>query len=136
MNLWSNLLRIFDGEPAAPRLRNKPGGLAYINSRIDEGDGAHVLVNQVVRTVRLSGTDFWVVDPAPAYLCLKNALNTNSGQVYRAGDRIRVFSIKDESLTPIRGIGDHERSQELEWQPTVPASTYDAEKHAASYPGY
>lgn len=38
--------------PAAPTIRNKPGGMAWINPQIDSGDGSSVLVGHIVTTTR------------------------------------------------------------------------------------
>jgi hypothetical protein len=108
MSIISRIREAFGGKPA---LRNKPGGMAWINHRINDGEGSEVLVNRVVRTVRRTHGDFWEVDPPQVYTITKNAFNKISGLRSKPGDVVKSVSIRDECLTPIQGdVTDEEVS--------------------------
>jgi hypothetical protein len=103
--------------PSAPTIRNKPGGLAWINSKVDMSDGAGALVNRIVRTVRLRHSDMWEIDPPQEYTITCPILHAASGRRFEPGDRAIAMGIRDECLTPIRDIGDDERDESHNWLP-------------------
>lgn len=116
-------IRDFLVPAAPPALRNKPGGLAWVNSNVDEGGGTEVLVHRVVRVVRLADADFWRVDPPLEYVATARLKFANG---FRAdpGDRIVVGGVRDHCLTPIDGNVTSEEVEQLYQpgpQPTVPA---------------
>jgi hypothetical protein len=103
-----------------PPLRNKPGGLAWINSKVDQGDGAAVLVNRIVQTVRLKHSDMWEIEPPQEYTLTSPVFNVHAGRQFYAGDRVLSIGIRDECLTPIPDVGDDARDESLAWLPPVP----------------
>jgi hypothetical protein len=130
MSFWNTIRDFLGGYPSAPSkpaLRNRAGGLAWINARVDEGDGAVALVNRVVRTVRITGEDFWLIDPPQAYVCTARSVNVATGIVARPGEIVLVDGIRDASLTPIPSIGDDERDESLAWLPPVPTRALQKE---------
>jgi hypothetical protein len=124
MNLWKTLRERFS--PAKPQpegpppLRNKPGGLAWINSKVGDGDGSEVLVNRIVQTVRLRHSDMWQIEPPQEYTVTSPVFNVPSGKQFLAGDRVVSIGIRDECLTPIPDVGDDARDESLAWLPPVP----------------
>jgi hypothetical protein len=85
-------------------LRNKPGGMAWINSAIDDGCGSAQLLNRVVRTVRLKPSGMWEIEPIQSYRATRPVRFTSvSDRVYLTGDLIHVDGIADIGLTPIPG---------------------------------
>jgi hypothetical protein len=123
MNLWQKLKdRFAPAKPQAPdppTLRNRPGGLAWINSSIDCGEGSIALVNRIVRTTALLPDGMWVIEPEQPYVLTKHA-RFNDGEVFEAGRAVRSIAIKDECLTPMPGITDDETTEEQGFQPPVP----------------
>lgn len=120
MSLLSRIRNFFGGEPLAPpALRNKPQGMAFINKAVDENDGAAVLINRIVCTRTLSDGGNWIIDPPQPYSVTRWV---RSGSVVAGpGDHLLVTALPDCALTPIRDIGDSERSEERLFQPPVPA---------------
>lgn len=108
--------------PAGPTLRNKPGGMAWINGVIDSGDGARVLVNRVVVTKRLINGDMWEIDPPQRYVATTFTRFSN-GVLVHAGDTVTAIGMRDMCLTPIREVGDGERDESLAWLPPVPTKS-------------
>lgn len=94
-----------------PKLRNKAGGMAWINAGVDGGCGERALINRVVRTVRVKGDALWEIDPPQPYLVERDTRFVSNGHVAKAGQQVIAISIKDECLTPIQGdISDEEVS--------------------------
>lgn len=120
MNLWN---RLRDAAGFGPKLRNKAGGMAWINSKVDEGEGSAALVNRVVKTMRIAHGDFWAIDPPQVYTITSPSRNMISGLRLQPGMRVVSMSIRDECLTPIPGIGDDEQDESLRYLPPVPTST-------------
>jgi hypothetical protein len=130
MSFWNTIRDFLGGYPSAPSkpaLRNRAGGMAWINAKIDEGEGSGALVNRVVRTVRIAGEDFWQIDPPQAYVCTALSVNVATGMVGRRGDNMLVTGIRDGALTPIPSIGDGERDESLAWLPPVPTRALQRE---------
>jgi hypothetical protein len=113
--------RIRDAFGGGPKLRNKPGGLAWINSNVDEGGGTGALVNRVVRTVRLMHGDVWLIDPPQSYIATTHLTFTQSNNCARPGDKVIADGIRDGSLTPMQGDVTHEEVEELHLAPRAPA---------------
>jgi hypothetical protein len=124
MNLWKTLRERFS--PAKPHpegpppLRNRPGGLAWINREIDCGEGSAALRNRVVTTTWLKDGDLWAIDPPQAYVLTRD---TNFANGYRAakGDTVTAIGIRDCCLTPIPGVRDDAQDESARWLPPVPA---------------
>ena len=110
MSILTKLREAFTGKP---KLRNQPGGMAWINSGIDEGDGAAALVGRVVRTVRVKTGDMWAIDPPQIYTITHQSYNRPSGIEARPGSRVLSIAIRDNCLTPIEGDVDAEEVREL-----------------------
>lgn len=102
------------------KLRNKRGGLAYITQQIDSDDGAGVLVNHIVTTLRADRCGFWTVDPPQKFILTRDTVFAD-GVTGRKGQTNSGFSICDSVLEPLRDPGDDERSEEMAWLPRVPA---------------
>lgn len=83
-------------------LRNRPGGVAYINNRIVgmPGSGIEMLVGCYVVTRRVVHGDFWEIEPPQKMLALKNYRDA-TGRLCYAGDVGLVVNIGDYALTPI-----------------------------------
>ena len=102
-----------------PKLRNRAGGMAFIK-HYGEDWGAGAIAGHVVKTVRLRYGNQWEVDPPQPYTLTADC--TYGDQLLRRGARVTAIAIADDLLEPIRNPGDDERSEELAWQPKVPAS--------------
>jgi hypothetical protein len=124
MNLWKTLRERFSPAKPQPKgpppLRNKPGGLAWINTKVDQGDGAAVLVNRIVQTVRLKHSDMWEIEPAQEYTLTSSVFNVHAGRQFHAGTRVLSIAVRDECLTPIPDVGDDARDESLRYLPPVP----------------
>jgi hypothetical protein len=115
MSLFNKIRSLFRQD--APRaLRNKPGGMAWINAAIDEGTGAFVLIGHPVRIVRLIDGDYWMIDPPQSYVLTSRTKFTADRKIYPAGSRITFRAVRDDCLTPWRDLGDEAQDESL-WQP-------------------
>lgn len=95
------------------------------------------LYGAIVRTVSVNERGYWSIEPDLTFVTTRAVRMAANGNCYPRGTTIVVMGMSDASLQPIEDPGDDERSQEADFQPKVPTrSVYDAEKHAASYPGY
>lgn len=128
MKLLRTLARmVFGSGPARPMapsapavLRNKPGGFAWINSGADEGNGSHVLVNRVVRTVRLAHSNLWLIEPVQIYRIERPTFFLLTGQSASAGQIVFVNGLTDHCLTPIPGDLVSEEEVAGLFAPTLP----------------
>jgi hypothetical protein len=95
MNLLDALKRVCG---MAPVLRNKPGGMAWVQSGRFHS-GAEKLEGQAVRTASVDAEGYWRIEPRLAYI-------TTAPQVFADGlvaDRGRVVfieRIQDSALEP------------------------------------
>jgi hypothetical protein len=104
--------------PSGPKLRNKPGGMAWI--RVSEGAGMEVLNGCAVKTVRLDGNEtHWVVSPAQSYVATGD-MHFKFGGWVRRGQTVEVVAIADECLEPWKDIGDDEADESTRYLPPVP----------------
>jgi hypothetical protein len=110
MSLLSRIREAFGGKPA---LRNKPGGMAWINSNVDGNDGTSILINRVVRTVRLKNGNHWEIDPPQPYTATRGVRYVVNGFVSTPGQRINAIAMADDCLTPIQGDVTDEEVREL-----------------------
>jgi hypothetical protein len=92
----------------APKLRNKPGGMAWIKPHGHEY-GGNAVAGQAVRTVRLYCDGMWVVEPTPEYVATCD-MRDPRGTLSRKGDRVMVIAMRDDYLEPWRddGVTDSE----------------------------
>ena len=121
MSLFDRIRSFFGGEPPAPppALRNRPGGMAWVRG-IPTDFGGHVLNGAAVKTVRLNEVGTWTIDPPLFFVATSDAV-TASGTFVIGGMPTQVLGIEDCFLEPWKDIGDEERSEEMQFQPTVPA---------------
>lgn len=101
-------------------LRNKAGGLAWINAAIDEGAGTDALIGRVVTTVRANEDGFWVIDP-PVLFRATGPVHTRKGFSAKGGTLLRVLGMHDASLTPLQDPGEEAQDESLRYLPPVPA---------------
>lgn len=131
MSLWNGIRDIFrpaPPPPPPPKLRNKPGGLAWIRI-VDRGDGAFALNRRVVQTVRADPVSpgFWVIDPPQKFQAQVFMLSMSGGLI-PPGAVVDVMGMHDDLLEPIRDVGDEERDESAAWLPPVPAAPKVPEK--------
>ena len=85
-----------------PKLRNKAGGYAFINSTLKAVAGSDVLLNRVVKTVRMDA-GVWLIEPVQKFRATTRVRMVMTGDVYEAGQTVCIEGIADECLTPIPG---------------------------------
>lgn len=107
MNLRERFLWLMRGEwlpggELPPKLRNKPGGMAWIKPH-SHGTGAEELFGQVVTTVRADANGFWTLEPRPSYTSRARQIDP-CGTVAEVGQRVTV-AIHDNALEPIPDTG-------------------------------
>jgi hypothetical protein len=105
---------------SAPRLRNRVGGMAWVNARV--GDcGAEVLVGRAVKIVALNPSGKWRVDPPQQYIATAPIL-TDDGRVALPGDRVLVLGFGDATLAPWKEDGDGVTDAEVRklYEPPIP----------------
>lgn len=122
MSLFKSLRGLFSDAPSPPKLRNKPGGMAWVKG-LDQGDGSEVLNGSAVRTVRLSIRGFWVIDPPLQFVVSHDCYYTVAKIRANRGDRGCITAIADECLEPWRDIGDSEQDESTRWLPPVPTKS-------------
>jgi hypothetical protein len=99
------LRRIKDALGFGPKLRNKPGGMAWIKP-LGGGYGADVMAGRAVKTVSLLDGKFWTIDPPQEYVITgTRPVQHPNGIVSRPGDRVRSVAIVDECLEPWKEDG-------------------------------
>lgn len=102
--------------PIAPPLRNRVGGLAWIEAK--DIPGAQVLHGRVVCTVAMGADGNWQLDPPQVFIASENL--AYRGKVYPAGTEVRVLGARDNRLNPIDAPGDEEQDESARWLPPVP----------------
>jgi hypothetical protein len=118
--LWNAIRDFFRDPPAPPRLRNRPDGMAWIKG-IGTDFGADALNGRAVKTVTLNEAGAWVLDPPQVFHFTRDAVDRMTGEVYPKGQGMKVLGLEDEFLEPWRDVGDGDCTEELDFQPTVPA---------------
>lgn len=94
------------GGELPPKLRNRPGSMAYINSAADEGGGTGDLVGRIVMTTRVMiAPDMWAIDPPQKYTATARMRSPFSGAIVRPGDVATCTGMRDCALTPIPDTG-------------------------------
>ena len=96
-----SLRRLFCREP---KLRNKPGGMAWIKF-YGPDFGAHVMAGHAVKTLRIIDGNLWVIDPPQPYVVGPNGVRSPNGSVAYPGDRVIAIAIADECLEPWKEDG-------------------------------
>lgn len=101
MGLIDRIKSVFRSDaPEAPStLRNKPHGMAWINSRAALTPGAEVLIGHAVKTVALKSPGMWLVEP-PQEFVTGGPTRINGGRVVPAGTAVIVIGIADATLDP------------------------------------
>jgi hypothetical protein len=94
MRLLTILKRLLGG------LRNRPGGMAYINSSVSRSGAGADLVGRFVITRRVSDGDCWEIDPPQQYVARTDALDAG-GNFMCAGCLYTCVTVRDRALTPI-----------------------------------
>lgn len=91
------------------RLRNKPGGYAWIRG-VDTLNGDSVMNGRAVRTVRLDDSGLWQIDPPQRYELTRSTLFVICDTRVPAGCVVQVNGIADEYLEPWKedGVSDDE----------------------------
>lgn len=119
MNIITRICDYFTGKPAAPALRNKPGGMAYLNARCNEGSGTGALVGRIVQTVSFdAASQYWRIDPPQPYTVTADT-HFKSGFV-AAGTNTFCIGVSDVGLTPLADPGHEEQDESLRYLPPVP----------------
>jgi hypothetical protein len=92
-----------------PKLRNKPGGMAWINGIPDTGTGEAATNCSAVRTVRLTNSGHWEIDP-PIEFRVRGLCRGFQGHIYSPGELVRTVAVLDEFLEPWKedGVTDSE----------------------------
>jgi hypothetical protein len=104
-----------------PPLRNKPNGLAFINSNADEGGGTGALVGRYVTTRRVIQGDMWEIDPPQMYAATGNLL-FHGVLFVPAGSMVTCAGVRDNCLTPVPGLKlNAQEIAELYEAPPAPA---------------
>jgi hypothetical protein len=114
MNLWKKLKDRLGGQC----LRNKPGGMAWVCAR--EKGGVETLYGQVVKTISADERGQWLMEPKLVFVTTCPVRFVSTGNHYPAGTTIYLERLHDDSLEPIREVGDGERDESQAWLPPVP----------------
>lgn len=103
--------------PAAPTLRNRPGGMAWIR-RFDPDTGAGAMAGRVVKTLRVRENGLWEISPQQPWVAAVPLLY--EGRILPAGTRYTTVALADELLEPIPEVSDDAKDESLAWLPPVP----------------
>lgn len=111
MNFISTIRNIFrrSEPPSAPKLRNKPGGMAWILG-IDHGNGIESINGAAVRCVCIQGGAIWRIDPKIRVTFTRDTLYQRQDLLVRAGESYFIDGIADANLDPWKddGVTDEE----------------------------
>lgn len=99
-------------------MRNRPGGLAYIQIPPSYyGTGAEDLNGHYVTTKSLNASGRWVVEPQQSFIAARDC-RLNGVPVSR-GEPICVFGINDSYLIPVPDTGITEEEVTALYEPGV-----------------
>lgn len=98
MNLIDRIKSAFGSKPAVPTLRNKPGGMAWVNFGKDS-TGLDDLQGRFVCTRRLAEGMKWELDPPQDFVASANY--RWGSKAVLTGDRVTATAIHDSYLVPI-----------------------------------
>jgi hypothetical protein len=88
-----------------PRLRNRPGRMAWIRG-IAPGNGSEKLNGRAVKTVRINAeTGLWLVKPSQVFLATADCAFGLSKRPIKKGQAVAVSEIADELLEPWKDDG-------------------------------
>jgi hypothetical protein len=95
--------------PSGPKLRNKPGGMAWIKG-LSNLDGEYLLNGRAVKTVRCIEDGKWEIDPPQSYPVQCKTYYVRLGVTANRGDIATVVAIRDGCLEPWKedGVTDSE----------------------------
>jgi hypothetical protein len=91
------------GKAAAPALRNKAGGMAWVLSA-GMHSGAESLAGSAVKTVALQPNGMWRIEPLLGYVATGPQSFAN-GAVFQPGDVVVIGAIADSALEPWKDTG-------------------------------
>jgi hypothetical protein len=110
-------------QPAPPVLRNRAGGMAWIKGIADrDGIGSSQLNNRAVKTVMLSGSGKWIIEPAQHFIACRAFVW--EGVPYEAGDCVGVAGIVDDCLEPWKDDGVTDEEVETLYAPPLRLKVY------------
>ncbi len=96
-------MNIFDRIKGAlglgPKLRNKPGGYAWIRG-VDTQNGDSVMNGRAVQTVRLDETGLWLIDPPQQYKLTRSTHFEITDTRVSADSIVVINGLADEYLEP------------------------------------
>jgi hypothetical protein len=88
-----------------PKLRNRPGRMAWIRG-IAPGNGSEKLNGRAVKTVRINAeTGLWLVKPSQVFLATADCAFGLSKRPVKKGQAVAVSEISDELLEPWKDDG-------------------------------
>lgn len=116
MSLLNKIREVFG---CKPKLRNKAGGMAWINSGVDQGCGEGALIGRIVKTVSVRRGDAWIIEPPQFYIVTHPCTFVANGHKAEAGDKGLAIAITDACLTPIQGDISDEEVRDL-YAPKLP----------------
>jgi hypothetical protein len=87
-----------------PKLRNKPGGMAWING-LATSCGAEELNNRAVKTVRVDESGLWEIEPTQRFVATHDFRFKESRSFVKRGSVVFIHAIGDEHLEPWRDTG-------------------------------
>jgi hypothetical protein len=95
--------RFIDWLRGKPSLRNKPGGMAWVQS---DGlhSGAERLRNAAVKTLSVRENGMWRIEPPLGYIAT-HPQRFADGTLYAPGDVIVIGAIHDSALEPWKDTG-------------------------------
>ena len=95
--------------PSAPVLRNRVGGMAWIQVKDDMGTGADAMTGRAVKTVAVNAHGLWTIDPVQTYVAAKTHRLHNAAVIYK-GQTAIISGIADSALIPWKedGVSDSE----------------------------
>lgn len=104
------------------KLRNKPGGMAWIKG-LATGGGADVLNGRAVKTMSVDARGIWIIQPPQDWTATADILCTANGHRAFAGQGVRTTGIGDAHLEPWKDLGSDAQDESL-WQRT-PSAKHD-----------
>jgi hypothetical protein len=113
-----------------PKLRNKPGGMAWIKPAASCGNGDEVIVGRAVRTVRVDG-GFWTIDPPQRFTVTTRTFYEFHQETVFPGSVLDVLALSDDAIEPWKDVGDDARDESARYLPAVPKTTAPMVKEPA-----
>jgi hypothetical protein len=105
MTLYDRIKGALRRDPPTPKLRNKPGGMAFIKGLAPSVDGQDALNGRVVQTIRLNERGAWLIDPVQRFTVKARVFYVPIQQHANPGDTAIVGAMEDEFLEPFREDG-------------------------------